>query len=582
MPGQVYSLESENVLSLSKGAQDKKMKQQPLNDPKLNDERISSSCTTARWQFYLILFCRLSSVFLLLMTVSCAHTPIAVIPQSGAGKSPILAQTTHGKVQGFEDETGLKVFLGIPYAKPPVGNCRFAPPEDAHKWDGVRPAIEFSLSCPQIRDEFEAASLLRQSEDCLSLNIWTPGIDDKKRPVIIFIHGGGFTNGGSSDPLYNGRHISRRGDLVYVSINYRVGALGFLFLDDYGNEFAGTGNNAIRDQLMAIKWIKNNIVNFGGDPDHMTVMGESAGSVCSLVLMGLPQAKGLFSKVIAESGALTLVRSRAQAKKCTSDFMKFAGVRDVAGLRSLTAEQIIEATERHTGSAWCQADLLYTPVIDMEVIPEDPLDAIVKGAASGITLLTGTTLDEYRYWINYSWMLKHVPLRLMLRLATDVRKKIQGHEEEVFDFYDKTFPEAGMADNTFEFATDMMFFIPHIQIAGAQSKHAKVYMYRFDWKSQAKEYLGACHVIEIPFILKTFDSPKRYQIVGLNPPLLLSDAIQDAWIAFARSGDPNIKNLPGWPSYDEKARATMIFNTESRVEQDPEKNTRLFFQGILH
>jgi len=549
------------------------MKQQSLNSSKLNDKMISSSCTTATACF---------TVALLLITASCTHKPLAVIPQSGVGKSPVLAQTTHGKVQGFEDETGLKVFLGIPYAKPPVGNRRFAPPEDANKWDGVRQAIEFSPSCPQIRDEFESASLLRQSEDCLSLNIWTPGIDDKKRPVIIFIHGGGFTNGGSSDPLYNGRHISRRGDLVYTSINYRVGALGFLFLDDYGKEFAGTGNNAIRDQLMAIKWIKNNIANFGGDPDNMTVMGESAGSVCSLVLMGLPQAKGLFSKVIAESGALNLVRSREQAKTCTSDFMKFAGVRDVAGLRRLKAEQIIKATKRHADSAWFQADLLYAPVIDLEVISEDPLDAIVKGAASGITLLTGMTLDEYRYWINYSWMLKYAPLRVIPHLAPEVRKKIQGHEEEVFDFYEKTFPKAGMADNTFEFVTDMMFFIPHIQTAEAQSKHAKVYMYRFDWKSQAQEYLGACHVIELPFILKTFDAPKRYQIVGLDPPMLLSDAIQDAWITFARSGAPNIKNLPDWPSYDEKYRSTMIFNTESRVEQDPEKNTRLFFKGILY
>lgn len=173
----------------------------------------------------------------------------------------------------------------------------------------------------------------------------------------------------------------------------------------------------------------------------MTVMGESAGSVCALVLMGLPQAKGLFSKVIAESGALNLVRSREQAKTGTSDFMKIAGVRDVAGLRRLTVEQIIEATVRQAASSSAQADLLYAPVIDSEVIPGDPLEAIVKGAASGIPVLTGTTLDEYRYWINYSWMLKYVPLRVALHLAPEVRKKIQGHEAEVFDFYGKDFSE---------------------------------------------------------------------------------------------------------------------------------------------
>lgn len=521
-------------------------------------------------------------ITLLLITAACAHKPIAVIPQSGAGMNPVTAQTSHGTIQGFEDEKGLKTFLGIPYAKPPVDSLRFSPPKEADKWDGIKQAVEFSPSCPQITDEFESASLLRQSEDCLSLNIWTPGLDDKKRPVIIYIHGGGFMNGGTADPHYNGRHIARRGDIVFASINYRVNAFGFLFLEDYGKEFAGTGNNAIRDQLMAIKWIKNNIANFGGDPENITLMGESAGSVCSLILMGLPQAKGLFTKVIAESGALNLVRSRERAKASTADFMKFAGVNDVAGLRNLTVAQMVTAIEEHLDSAGMEADLLYAPVIDMEVIPEDPLAAMVKGSASGITLLTGTNLDEYRYWINYSWFLKYVPFRVALFFAPQAKKKIHGHEDRVFDFYEKKFPKAGMADNTFEFATDMMFLIPHIQLAEAQSKHAKVFMYRFDWKSQAKEYLGACHVIELLFILKTFDSPKSYYIVGPEPPMRLSDAIQDAWVAFARSGNPNTGDLPAWPSYDEKARTTMIFNTKSRVEHDPEKDVRLFFKGILY
>lgn len=521
-------------------------------------------------------------ISILLLASSCAHQPIPVIPQSGAGKVPVIAETTHGKIQGFEDGQGLKTFLGIPYAKQPVGKLRFTPPQEPDKWDGIKQTVEFSPSCPQIKDKFESASLWKQGEDCLSLNIWTPGLDSKKRPVIIYIHGGGFMNGGTSDPHYNGRFIAKRGDIVFASINYRINAFGFLFLEDFGKEFAGTGNNAIRDQLMAIRWIKKNAANFGGDPDNITVMGESAGSASVLILMGLPQAKGLFHKAIAESGGLNLIRTREQAKAHTAGFMELAGVKDVTGLRSLSVEQIVQAIEDHLDSAGLEADLLYAPVIDGVVIPGDPLAAISNGAASGIALLTGTTLDEYRYWINYSGFLRYLPLRLVPYFSHQTRKKFHGHEDEIFDFYEKKYPDASCADHTFSFVTDMMFLIPHIQVAEEQSKYAKVFMYRFDWKSRAKDYLGACHVIELLFALRTFDSPKSYYIVGPEPPMALSDAVQGAWVAFARSGNPNTVGLPAWPSYDDKSRATMIMNIQSRVADDLEKDVRLFYKGILY
>ena len=266
--------------------------------------------------------------------------------------------------------------------------------------------------------------------------------------------------GGTADPHYNGRYIAKRGDIVFASINYRVSAFGYLCLDDYGKEFAGSGNNSVRDQLLALRWIKRNIAAFGGDPDNITIMGESAGSASVLILMSLPQAKGLFSKVIAESGGLNLIRSHERAKAVTADFLDFAGVRDVAGLRSLSSDQLLAAFEKQLKSAGLEADLLYAPVIDGIVIAEDPLAAVAKGAASGITLLTGTNLDEYRYWINYARYLDYVPLRLALFLSPAAKKKILGHEEKVMDFYDKSYPDAHWADNTFLFVTDMMFLIP--------------------------------------------------------------------------------------------------------------------------
>jgi para-nitrobenzyl esterase len=529
-------------------------------------------------------FINIPLIIIMILTLSSCGTTKQILfnPQAERQMKLVVVNTSNGDIAGCKIENGVSAFLGIPYAKPPKGDLRFAPPVEVESWDDVRPAIHFGPSCPQTKDEFEPASLLYQDEDCLSLNIWTPQADDKKRPVIIYIHGGGFVEGGTGDPLYNGSYISKRGDIVFASLNYRVGTLGFLYLDDFGKEFAGSGNNGIRDQLMGLRWIKNNIAKFGGDPDNITIMGESAGSTFVMILMGLPQSKGLFTKAIAESGACNLVRDREKASIITAKFMKLAGVKDIEGLRKLKIEKIIEILEKHIDDAGFESDLLYAPVIDGNIIARDPILAIKDGQASGISLLNGTNQDEYRYWINYSSMLRFIPYKTLLNSVPEVRKRLKGREQEVFDFYEKKFPKAKLGDITFETATDMMFRIPHIQASEAQSKYADVWMYRFDWKSQVKDYFGACHAIELPFVLKTFDSPTRRQIVGPDPPMDLSDTMMDAWVAFARSGNPNHAGMQNWPQYEAGQRATMIFNTKSEVVNDPEKDVRLIYKGITY
>jgi para-nitrobenzyl esterase len=522
-------------------------------------------------------------VIIIFAIAACSkQEPIVIKPQPDSGTADIVADTSSGNISGYRTDKGINVFLGIPYAKPPVGEMRFAAPQEIEKWEGIKKTTEFSPSCPQIADEYEPASLYKQDEDCLSLNIWTPGLDGKKRPVIIYIHGGGFVNGGTADPLYNGAIIAQRGNIVFASVNYRMNAFGFLYLEDFGEQFKGSGNIAIQDQLMGIRWIKKNVAKFGGDPDNITLMGESAGSACSLIIMGLPQARGLFKKVIAESGGCNLVRTKEQASRFTKQFLKTAGVADVAALRALPKEQLVKAVEDFLDEVGFEADLVFTPVIDGNIIPVDPLKAIEDGASKNITLLHGTNLDEYRYWINYYRPLRFIPLSIMMKLAPNVKERLKGKDKEILAFYKKKLPDSSLGDNTFEFATDMMFLIPHIQLSEAQSKYEKVWMYRFDWKSQVKDYFGACHAIELPFVLKTFDSPTRHQIVGPNPPMELSDMMQDAWIAFACSGDPNHKGIPEWLKYDAERRATMIFNTSSKVEDDPEKDVRLFYKGITY
>jgi para-nitrobenzyl esterase len=493
-----------------------------------------------------------------------------------------IVNTVSGKVEGFQTENGVYAFLGIPYAEAPKGDLRFAAPVEKKPWKTTLQAKQFGFSCPQTNDKSEPASLLPQDEDCLTLNIWTPMADNKKRPVIIYIHGGGFINGGSGDPTYNGSTFSKRGNIVFASINYRINAFGGLYLEDFGEQYRGSGSTGIQDQIMAMKWIKNNIAKFGGDPENITIMGESAGCISSITLMSLPQTKGLFKKVIAESGGCNVLRTREQASQFTKQFLEIAGVNDVASLKKLTKEQVVDIAAKQLAAAGVVADMVFAPVIDETVIPEYPPTAIENGAAKGIALLNGTNHDEYRYWLYYIPSLVSTSLDQLLGMAPELKAKLKGQENKILDFYQKKYQGMEKGNETLAFVTDLVFYIPHTQICEAQSKYSNVWLYRFDWKSHAQEYFGACHAIELPFVFKTFDSPLSDEIVGPTPPIELSDIMQDAWISFARTGNPNHKGMPEWPRYDTERRATMIFNTTSELKDDPDKEVRELYKGITY
>jgi len=518
---------------------------------------------------------------LVMLSTSCAQKSAPFGPQPDRDLKLVMVKTIAGQVAGFQADNGLDVFLGIPYAKPPVGQRRFAPPQPVAKWSYVRPAFRFGPTCPQGPDKIEPASLLYQDEDCLSLNIWTPGTDTKKRPVLVFIHGGGFVAGGTGDPLYNGAHLAKRGDIVVVTLNYRLSALGFLALDNFGPEFAGSGNLALQDQIAGLTWIKNNIARFGGDPRNITIMGESAGSASVMFLMISPKAKGLFKKAIAESGAINLSRTKEQAIRYTQRFMNLAGVKDVDGLRALPAFKIVELEKKFLTEAGFEADLVFSPVLDGVIIPVNPVKAFQDGTAKGIPLLNGTNQDEYRYWQLYFPLLKYIPSRMLLAYIPTIREKLGAKFDAALDYYYHALPHPGLSGVTFALANDMMFRIPHLQISDLQSQYAPVWLYRFDWKSQVSKDLGACHVIELSFIFRTFDAPRRFQIVGANPPMKLSDAMMDTWLAFIRTGNPNHSGLPEWPIYNTEHRATMLFNEKSVVVDDPDKASRLLYQRLL-
>ncbi|HSD57743.1 MAG TPA: carboxylesterase/lipase family protein [Methanotrichaceae archaeon] len=451
----------------------------------------------------------------------------------------VVTETCYGRVAGIREADGLILFQGMPYALAPKGTLRFRPPQELMPWEGILPAFRFGPVCPQIPAAFAPSSFYPQDEDCLSLNVWTPGIDDKRRPVLVFIHGGAFINGSSAESAYDGSTLSRRGDMVVVTANYRLGALGFLYLEDMDSEFAESGNLGLLDQIAALKWVQKSIDRFGGDSGNVTIMGQSAGSISVTTLMAAPEAGGLFKRSIAESGAPNLCHSKESAALVASKFLKLAQVKDVEGLRSLTPFQLMDVQEKLLKQSGLSASNLFAPVIDGRLLPQDPFKALENGAAKEIPLLLGTNKDEVRLWLIYQGLLAHAPPLALLAIFPNSREVFGSRMVEVLARYRLSRLLARPGDVTLEVATDAEFWIPQVRLAEIQSRYAPTWMYRFDWPSPAKNgELGACHALELPFVFHNFHTPQAAHMVGQSPPSSLAERIQGAWIAFVRTGEP--------------------------------------------
>ena len=519
-------------------------------------------------------------LILTLLIVALLGAVLAVYP--GCGGTNLVAKTGSGKVEGELKESGILVFKGIPYAKPPVGELRFKPPQPPKPWSYTFKAAMFGPVAPQAENEIGSTAAQEQSEDCLSLNVWTPAADDKHRPVMVWIHGGGFTNGSGSDDWYDGSTFTERGDVVVVTLNYRLGALGFLYLGGVGGpEYAQSGNLGLLDQVAALKWVRDNIAAFGGDPGNVTIFGESAGSMSVCTLMGMPAARGLFQKAIGESGALNLINNRNFASGITRQFMSYAGVTDMAGLLSLTTEQILKA----------QSDLLNRegrvgtplgPVIDGSVLPEPPLHAIANGSAAKVDFLTGTNLDEVRFWLIAVPLLAVAPLQTAATYMPMLGKVLGANANTIAASYKARRPEATDGDVTMAIMTDVMFRVPQIRVVEAQSaEQPKTFMYLFTWPSPVSDgILRSCHALEIPFVFNHLHATNTVEFMGSDPPQKLADIMQNTWIAFAKTGDPNNKSVPYWPAYNTQTRATMELNVNPTVVNDPYGADRLVWKGI--
>lgn len=311
----------------------------------------------------------------------------------------VIASTTYGDVEGAESD-GLSVFKGIPFAKPPDGELRYKAPVPPDRWEGLHDASHSRAAAPQIAEAmFPAMSPREIDEDCLYLNVWTPATDGAKRPVMVWIHGGGFLSGAGSLPWYNGTKFAAGHDVVVVTINYRLGPLGFMYLGDLApSELGADANAGMLDQIAALEWVRDNIESFGGDPANITIFGESAGGMSVGTLLGIPRARGLFHKAILESGAASHSISRHDANVVTERFLELIEVdpEDIQSLRSIEWQKLTAQYERIT--AFTAKSLLgflpFLPVVDGDVLPKPPLEAIFDGLSSDVAVMAGTNDNE--------------------------------------------------------------------------------------------------------------------------------------------------------------------------------------------
>lgn len=486
-----------------------------------------------------------------------------------------IVATRSGKVEGFERD-GVQVFRGIPYAAPPVGPRRWQPPVREDAWEGTRDATSFSAQSAQT--EFALAKFMGEaqppySEDSLYLNVWTPACDDARRPVMVWIHGGAFAWGAGDTPWYDGTKFATHGDVVVVTINYRLNAFGFLHLADlFGDRFAGSGNAGILDQIAALEWVQECISAFGGDPDRVTIFGESAGAASVSTLLGTPAARGLFKAAIPQSGAASWVATREQATAVASTLVSNLGIgNDVDALLGASTDAILAALPAFKEDG--ATALPFEPVLDGTVLPDRPLDAIANGNAAGVRVLIGTNADEMTLFT--------IADPAVGALDDDgVRRRMHNAfgdaGVQVFESYRARRPDMTAPELWTQLATDGVFRIPAVRLLEAQLPHAPVWSYYFTFESPVfGGILRSTHALEIPFVFDNLGRGGAEMITGSGSERQgIADAMHRAWIAFARDGDPNHAGLPEWPQYDLERRATMRFDTECELLDDPGRDDR--------
>ncbi len=479
-------------------------------------------------------------------------------------------ETGDGLVEGIT-RGSTTVYRGIPYAASTAGSARWQAPEPRPPWTGVREATSWAPAAPQPPSPLGLRPGAAQSEDCLAVNVWTPSRNESL-PVMVWFHGGGFTGGTGATPWYSGTRLAGRG-VVVVTVNYRLGALGFLDLSGLAPDRWPHGANVgLLDQQAALRWVRDNIAGFGGDPDRVTIFGESAGAMSTALHLVMRSSTGLFDRAIMQSGALAHARSPERSREVADRLLARLGGR-LDRLTSCSTEEVLAAQVAIAPEI--RGPLPFMPTTDGQVVPTDPPGALAEGSAAGVPVIIGTTRDEARLFTAFDPDLvtdESISVERFERLLD--RHGATLGAEAVTDIYRRRLgPAATHVDLLSAAMTDTEFRVPAARLADLQSAHADVFTYLFTWSSDAWEgRLGSCHALEIPFVFDNLEQPGVAMLVGEQPPKDLARAMADGWVAFAAGRplevDGAVKRI-SWPRHDEASRPTMVFDTTPGIELDP-------------
>lgn len=515
----------------------------------------------------------------------------------------LCTQVETGVVKGHT-EGEVVSFKGIPYAAAPVGELRFRAPQRATAWSGVLDAASYKSTCPQMKDPLEeypfpgrvvstpaGKAEIYESEDCLHLNVWTPAADGKKRPIMVYIPGGAFVVGNGSSDFYNGSQLASH-DVVVVTLNYRVGLFGFMELGGVDPKYAGSGNNGLRDQIAAIEWVKRNAAAFGGDPDNVTVFGESAGAASVTALMSIKDPEKLYKRAIVQSGNTNLIHTKEFALSSGQEIAKIANFRTVGDALKASSQELLMAQEKVFAESEL-GDLLFAPFADGRLIIGTPNDLIRSGNAKAIDIMVGATQNELNYWNMYDSQLRNPfvektdagPASPLIpgEYRADLEKRLGKTLDEAYR------KSLGTSDHVVIRSAqndDFSMIQPATMLAERQSAiNPNVYLYRFRW-DVPKQYLpkgqpdlGSVHALEIPFMFGTLDlawvpGGEAVEKEKRDVEAALAKQMMSAWTNFAKTGSPNGVGVPHWPQYDKIKRQTMVWDEKSAAESDPESDRR--------
>jgi para-nitrobenzyl esterase len=507
-----------------------------------------------------------------------------------------IVEIASGKLRGALAD-GVASFLGVPYGAPTGGRNRFMPPQKPERWAGVRDALAWAGHAPQIapgprRPEFAdlsgAPDPVPQSEDCLTLNVWTPGLDGAKRPVMAWFHGGAFSYGSANGDRQRGAALARRGDVVVVTVNQRLNVLGHLHLGDLGDtRFAQSANAGTLDMLAALEWVRDHAARFGGDPAQVTIFGVSGGGGKVSTLLAMPAARGLFHRAIVQSGSAIRLIERARAQRLAEAVLREVGVArgELDRLQALPMARLLAAmapAQQALGaSPWPLFDRYnFGPMVDSALVPSHPFEPGAPAVSDHVPLVVGAMKDEMTIFLAPDDAVWHRSLT-DAALEAQVAKVAGDHTKLVLDTYRKLHPGMSPAERLIAILTDSNFRIRALAMAERKAARAQapVWMYSFDWATPVFDgKLKAYHGLDVPF---TFDTIDLVGATDRGPTAhAVAAAMSGTWAAFARTGNPDNPAILHWPAYTTAERATLSLDQPCRVASDPGRETRLLWQAI--